>query len=58
MRAVVIMAHRPAAIAGCDRLTSLEAGRIKTVGPRDDILRAEIQNRARTAPLVSRRGRP
>jgi len=57
-RAVVIMAHRPAAIAECDRLMILEAGRIRAIGPRDEILRADIRNHADVTPLLNRSGRP
>ena len=57
-RAVVIMAHRPAAIAECDRLMILDAGRIRAIGPRDEILRADIRNHADVTPLLNRSGRP
>lgn len=57
-KAVVIMAHRPAAIAACDRLMVLEAGRLKSIGPRDEILRANIANHAHVRALPGRTGTP
>lgn len=43
-RAVLIMAHRPAAIQECDLLLVLEGGARKAFGPRDKILREVVQN--------------
>lgn len=43
-RAVVIMTHRPAAIAECDRIIVLENGRMKATGPRDEVLQAMLKN--------------
>lgn len=56
-RAVIIMAHRPAAIARCDRLMILEGGRVRAIGPRDEILRADIRNHTQVAPLLVQGGR-
>ena len=42
--AVLIMAHRPAAIAECDTLLVLEAGLGRAFGPREDVLRAMVHN--------------
>lgn len=42
--AVIIMAHRPAAIAECDTLLVLDGGLRRAFGPRDDVLRAVLQN--------------
>ena len=42
-RAVVIMAHRPAAIAECDVLLMLEGGRSLAFGPRDEVLARVLQ---------------
>ncbi|MDM7458070.1 MAG: ATP-binding cassette domain-containing protein, partial [Paracoccus sp. (in: a-proteobacteria)] len=42
--AVVIMAHRPAAILECDLLMVLERGRKRAFGPRDKILRQMVEN--------------
>jgi len=38
-RAVVVMAHRPSAIALCDTLVMMRAGRVVESGPRDEVLR-------------------
>ncbi len=43
-RAVIIMTHRPLAISECDHLMVLDQGRITAFGPRDEILRAKLQN--------------
>ncbi|WBU64345.1 type I secretion system permease/ATPase [Paracoccus aerodenitrificans] len=42
--AVVIMAHRPAAIAECDLLLVLENGMIRNLGPRDEVLQSTVRN--------------
>ncbi|PWE32690.1 type I secretion system permease/ATPase [Maritimibacter sp. 55A14] len=42
--AVVIMAHRPAAIQECDRLLVLEGGAARTQGPRDAVLGRTVRN--------------
>lgn len=43
-KAVVIMTHRPQAINECDRLIVIEHGRIKAIGPRDEVLELMVQN--------------
>ena len=43
-RSVIIMAHRPAAIAECDLLLVLEAGMRRAFGPRDEVLRENVAN--------------
>lgn len=43
---VLIMAHRPAAIAECDTLLVLESGMRRAFGPREDVLKAMVQNAA------------
>ena len=42
--AVLIMAHRPAAIRECDMLLVLESGGTRMFGPRDEVLRKVLQN--------------
>ncbi|MFD1794566.1 type I secretion system permease/ATPase [Paracoccus aurantiacus] len=42
--AVMIMAHRPAAIAECDLLLVLDRGTVRSFGPRDDVLKSVVQN--------------
>ncbi|PYF12109.1 ATP-binding cassette subfamily C protein [Rhodobacter viridis] len=44
--AVLIMAHRPAAITECDTLLVLESGMRRAFGPREDVLKAMVQNAA------------
>lgn len=42
--AVVIMAHRPAALQECDLLMVLKDGAVAAFGPRDTILRDQVRN--------------
>lgn len=42
--AVLIMAHRPAAIRECDMLLVLENGGARMFGPRDEVLKKVLQN--------------
>jgi len=42
--AVIIMAHRPAAIQECEMLLVLEGGGLKVFGPKDDVLREMVKN--------------
>lgn len=42
--AVMIMAHRPAAIKECEILLILDDGIARGFGPRDDVLKAHVQN--------------
>ncbi len=42
--AVVVIAHRPAAIQECDLLLMLEKGEVRAFGPRDDVLRSLVRN--------------
>lgn len=42
--AVLIMAHRPAAIQECDLLLLMDGGLRKDFGPRDEVLRAQVRN--------------
>ena len=41
---VIIMAHRPAALAECDLVLILEHGAVKAFGPRDDVLKSQVKN--------------
>jgi PrtD family type I secretion system ABC transporter len=43
-RAVIIMTHRPLAIAECERLIVIDGGRIKADGLIDDVLRSSVRN--------------
>ena len=42
--AVVIMAHRPAAITECEMLLVMEAGMRRAFGPRDEVLKSMVRN--------------
>ncbi|WP_312524792.1 type I secretion system permease/ATPase [Paracoccus sp. (in: a-proteobacteria)] len=42
--AVIIMAHRPAAISECEYLLVLEHGMRRAFGPRDEVLRSMVKN--------------
>ncbi len=42
--AVMIMAHRPAAIQECDLLMVVEDGTRRAFGPRDQVLRDMVKN--------------
>lgn len=44
--AVLIVAHRPGAVAACSRLAVIEAGRLLAEGPRDPLLAAVTANAA------------
>lgn len=43
-RAVIVIAHRPAAIHECDQLLMLSDGRVRAYGPRDEVLKRMTQN--------------
>lgn len=43
-KAVIIMAHRPAAIQECDLLMVLDNGIRRAFGPRDEVLKALVKN--------------
>ncbi|MFP4303276.1 type I secretion system permease/ATPase [Rhodosalinus sp.] len=43
-KAVLIMAHRPAAIRECDQLLILDHGARAAFGPRDEVLRQAVKN--------------
>ena len=49
-RIVIVMAHRPAALAECDLLLMLKEGRQGGFGPRDEILRSLVANHANIVP--------
>ena len=42
--AVIIMAHRPAAIAECELLLVMSQGTRQAFGPRDEVLRSTVRN--------------
>ncbi|MBS4010438.1 MAG: type I secretion system permease/ATPase [Roseovarius sp.] len=43
-KAVIVVAHRPAAIKECDMLLMLEAGVMRAFGPREKVLKDVLQN--------------
>jgi ATP-binding cassette subfamily C protein len=43
-KAVLIMAHRPAAIQECDLLLVLDGGIVRATGPRDEVLTKMVKN--------------
>ena len=45
-RTVVVIAHRPGAIANVDKLVMLEAGQLRAFGPKDEVL-ARVLKQAR-----------
>ncbi len=51
---VVIMAHRPAAIAECDTILYLEDGNSRAFGPRDEVLKAQVKNVAQISDAIQR----
>jgi len=55
-RAVIITAHRPAAIAECDLLLVLENGMRREFGPRDEVLRTQLRNHHQVALAVAPEG--
>ena len=40
---VVVVAHRPSAIAGVDRLLMMNMGRAQAIGPKDEVLSKVLQ---------------
>jgi ATP-binding cassette subfamily C protein len=44
--AVLIMAHRPAAIKECDMLLMLEGGAVRAYGPKEQVLQEVTKNYA------------
>ena len=48
-RSVIIMAHRPAAIAECDMLLVLEHGSRRAYGPMNEVLKTEVRNYSQVA---------
>lgn len=53
---VIIMAHRPAAIAQCELLLVMENGAVKDFGKRDDVLRNNIKNYDQVANTAAAQG--
>ena len=51
--AVIVMAHRPSAIAACDHLLVMRDGQQQAFGPRDDVLRQTTKNHAQVTQINS-----
>lgn len=54
--AVLIMAHRPAALQECDLLLVLKEGAVAACGPRDQVLREAVKNAGELAQVIGRAG--
>jgi len=48
---VIVIAHRPSAIAGVDQVLMLREGRMQAIGPKDEILSKVLQRPAAARPL-------
>ena len=55
-KSVLIMAHRPAAIQECDMLLMLEGGTRTAFGPKEEVLKAVVQNHKQIARSVTQGG--
>ena len=55
-KCVLIMAHRPAAIAECDHILMIEDGGRRAFGPKDEVLRETVQNHREIAASVHKGG--
>ncbi|AGT07615.1 type I secretion system permease/ATPase [Paracoccus aminophilus] len=54
--AVIIMAHRPAAIAECELLLVMDQGTRRAFGPRDEVLRSMVKNAEQIAQSKGKQG--
>ncbi|MEL6234013.1 MAG: ATP-binding cassette domain-containing protein, partial [Pseudomonadota bacterium] len=57
-KAVIIMAHRPAAITMCDTLLLLDQGMRRAFGPRDEVLREHLRNFNQVASTIGADAQP
>lgn len=53
-KSVIIMAHRPAAIAECELILYIEGGMRKAFGPRDEVLREQLKNYNQVAGAIAK----
>lgn len=51
---IVIITHRPAALGNVDQVAIMEEGRIKAMGPRDEVLQAVMKRNTTPAPVPAR----
>ncbi len=49
--AVLIMAHRPAAIQECNLILMLEGGVVKAFGPKEDVLKSMVKNHSQITKM-------
>lgn len=49
-RIVLVMSHRPSALAECNLILFLEGGRMRAFGPRDDVLKRILQPGSNVVP--------
>ena len=48
---VIVITHRPAALGQVDQVAIMEEGRIKAIGPRDEVLQSVMKRNAAPAPV-------
>ncbi|MBF9232715.1 type I secretion system permease/ATPase [Microvirga alba] len=53
---VIVITHRPAALGHVDLVAIMEEGRIKAMGPRDEVLQAVMKRNATPAPARPQQG--
>ena len=51
MGIVIVVAHRPSAIAGVDQILVMKEGRVQAFGPKDEVLAKVLQRPAVPQPL-------
>ncbi|WP_406721405.1 type I secretion system permease/ATPase [Thioclava litoralis] len=51
--AVIVMAHRPAAITECDMLLMLDRGQVRAYGPRQEVLSKTVRNAKDISQIAS-----
>ncbi len=55
-KCVIVMTHRPAAIAECDVLLVLDQGKVVGFGPRDEVLKSTVQNASNVQQMIKKKG--
>jgi PrtD family type I secretion system ABC transporter len=53
-QSVLIMSHRPSALAECDKVLMIEQGRQRAFGPRDEVLQRVLKGPATLVPAPAR----
>jgi ABC-type protease/lipase transport system fused ATPase/permease subunit len=53
-QSVLIMSHRPSALAECDKVLMIENGRQRAFGPRDEVLQRVLKGPASLVPMPTR----